>query len=395
MFAEKLKELRKNYNLTQQELGEILCVSRSAVAKWEQGKGVPSKQTIKDICETFKISKKDLFNEDDVENVIGNLDIEKKRNKIQLIIGITILIILFLIRFIPVTINMSKPFAKNEFFSHSILNEYKLNDLKPIEYEEAVVENGMIFRANISGGEKQYNEYVSYVYDYLKSSPYISRVSFLTNMPSRENLDLINHYLVNSNSVYDHNDVSIKNYYEFYYFTEFPDYHKKQSLIKCKCLTIDFEDKNPKTYEYKDGTTIVENFYMSVRDVSRQKDILGRKFYLIEDFYNCHADALTKNNYSDYFNITIKDDKYLDIHIETKFYAFSVTANMEVTATIQNQNGEIKKASDYVDFYVFWSMQFRWAHFSHEEFGLDSLDGWELVDLSIDFIDDAYIYYVS
>ena len=50
MFAEKLKELRKNYNLTQQELGDILCVSRSAVAKWEQGKGVPSKQTIKDIC---------------------------------------------------------------------------------------------------------------------------------------------------------------------------------------------------------------------------------------------------------------------------------------------------------------------------------------------------------
>ena len=68
---------------------------------------------------------------------------------------------------------------------------------------------------------------------------------------------------------------------------------------------------------------------------------------------------------------------------------------MEVTATIQNQNGEIKKASDYVDFYVFWSMQFRWAHFSHKEFGLDSLDGWELVDLSIDFIDNAYIYYVS
>ena len=68
---------------------------------------------------------------------------------------------------------------------------------------------------------------------------------------------------------------------------------------------------------------------------------------------------------------------------------------MEVTATIQNQNGEIKKASDYVDFYVIWSMQYRWAHFSHEEFGLDSLDGWELVDLSIDFIDDAYIYYVS
>ena len=87
MFAEKLKELRKNHNLTQQELGDILYVSRSAVAKWEQGKGVPSKQTIKDICETFKISKKDLFNEDDVENVIGNLDIEKKRNKIQLIIN--------------------------------------------------------------------------------------------------------------------------------------------------------------------------------------------------------------------------------------------------------------------------------------------------------------------
>lgn len=38
-FHEKLQELRKQKNLTQEELSEILFVSRTAISKWESGRG--------------------------------------------------------------------------------------------------------------------------------------------------------------------------------------------------------------------------------------------------------------------------------------------------------------------------------------------------------------------
>ena len=41
-FGEKLQELRKKKGLTQEELAEALYVSRTAVSKWELGRGYPN-----------------------------------------------------------------------------------------------------------------------------------------------------------------------------------------------------------------------------------------------------------------------------------------------------------------------------------------------------------------
>ena len=40
-FAENLKQLRKEKQLSREEFAEILDVSRQAVSKWEQGVGYP------------------------------------------------------------------------------------------------------------------------------------------------------------------------------------------------------------------------------------------------------------------------------------------------------------------------------------------------------------------
>ena len=40
-FAENLKQLRNEKQLSQEELAEMLDVSRQAVSKWEQGSGYP------------------------------------------------------------------------------------------------------------------------------------------------------------------------------------------------------------------------------------------------------------------------------------------------------------------------------------------------------------------
>ena len=48
-FNEKLQELRKGKGLTQEELAERLFVSRTAVSKWESGRGYPSIDSLREL----------------------------------------------------------------------------------------------------------------------------------------------------------------------------------------------------------------------------------------------------------------------------------------------------------------------------------------------------------
>ena len=60
-FHEKLKELRKQKNLTQEELSEILFVSRTAISKWESGRGYPSIDSLKAIAKFFGVTIDELL----------------------------------------------------------------------------------------------------------------------------------------------------------------------------------------------------------------------------------------------------------------------------------------------------------------------------------------------
>ncbi len=61
-FKEKLKKLRNDNNLSQKELADAIFVSRSAIAKWENGNGVPSDDNLKEIIKYFNLPS-DYFNE--------------------------------------------------------------------------------------------------------------------------------------------------------------------------------------------------------------------------------------------------------------------------------------------------------------------------------------------
>ena len=60
-FHEKLQELRKSKKLTQEELAEILYVSRTAISKWESGRGYPSIDSLKQIALFFDVTIDDLL----------------------------------------------------------------------------------------------------------------------------------------------------------------------------------------------------------------------------------------------------------------------------------------------------------------------------------------------
>ena len=60
-FNEKLQELRKSKGLTQEELAQALFVSRTAISKWESGRGYPSIDSLKGISRFFSVTIDELI----------------------------------------------------------------------------------------------------------------------------------------------------------------------------------------------------------------------------------------------------------------------------------------------------------------------------------------------
>lgn len=63
-FGEKLQALRKSRDLTQEALAEQLYVSRTAISKWESGRGYPSIDSLKAIAGYFSVSLDELLSSD-------------------------------------------------------------------------------------------------------------------------------------------------------------------------------------------------------------------------------------------------------------------------------------------------------------------------------------------
>ena len=59
--TKKLQQLRIGKNLTQQQLAEQLYVSRTAISKWESGKGYPNIESLKCISKFFSVTIDELL----------------------------------------------------------------------------------------------------------------------------------------------------------------------------------------------------------------------------------------------------------------------------------------------------------------------------------------------
>ena len=78
-FSKKLQDLRKQKGLTQEALANRLYVSRTAVSKWESGRGYPNLETLKDIAKVFLVTIDDLLSGDEVLEIAEN-DVKNKEN---------------------------------------------------------------------------------------------------------------------------------------------------------------------------------------------------------------------------------------------------------------------------------------------------------------------------
>ena len=116
-FNEKLQQLRKNKGLTQEELAEVLYVSRTTISKWELGRGYPSIDSLKDISRFFSVSIDDLLSGEKLLTLAEKENKSNIRNICDLLFGVVDLCSFILI-VLPLYPNIVDGFV----YSVSLLN---------------------------------------------------------------------------------------------------------------------------------------------------------------------------------------------------------------------------------------------------------------------------------
>ena len=128
-FNEKLQELRKRKGITQEELAESLYVSRTAISKWESGKGYPNIESLKAIAKFFLVTLDELLSPDEILTIAEEDSKRKEKHFRDLAYGL-LDISLILLLFLPF-------FAQNidgEIYSVSLLSLESVQPYLKITY---------------------------------------------------------------------------------------------------------------------------------------------------------------------------------------------------------------------------------------------------------------------
>ncbi len=87
-FNRKLQELRKLKGLTQEELANAIYVSRTAISKWESGRGYPNIDSLKRLAKLFSVTVDDLLSGDELLTIAENDQTQRKNRYFNLIFGL-------------------------------------------------------------------------------------------------------------------------------------------------------------------------------------------------------------------------------------------------------------------------------------------------------------------
>lgn len=99
-FNEKLQQLRKQNNLTQEQLAKQLYVSRTAISKWESGKGYPNIESLKCIAKLFSVSIDELLSGEELITLAETENISNLGKIYGLIYGVLDFLVILCI-FLP------------------------------------------------------------------------------------------------------------------------------------------------------------------------------------------------------------------------------------------------------------------------------------------------------
>lgn len=127
-FKDKLKKLRSEAGISQTEIAKKIFVSRSAVAKWENGLGLPSDESLALLAEFFNIPAEQLVSDVETENIC--IDKNKKILKQKNIAIIFLSLFLAVFFSFAVTVIYYLTFADYDPFITKVIDQIKYTRIK-------------------------------------------------------------------------------------------------------------------------------------------------------------------------------------------------------------------------------------------------------------------------
>lgn len=321
-IAKRIKALREEYNLTQEQLAKELNVSRNAISNYENGIRNPDLNLIIKLCEIFNISLSSFFQEEIVYNKPSKAKILKPILQIAILVMLVITCILSIVLYDKAFSNdisvddKTKVEKSNEIslinvtnkidnktYEVEIIDKLKGNEFSYIKIKDRDIKvnintNYLVFGNRISINP-QYKNYVSYDIIEINSYQYIQELS---------GEDVLNHPTVN-------------------YYKELIKDERKEDVLVANLLNprneeyiISSKDKYQNPY---DSFDLNKDFDVSFKDAYYQ----SYKYMNIEISMKMTNDKLNKivylysdDNLSDYKNVEeytsyIKNEKTNNICI--------------------------------------------------------------------------------
>lgn len=123
-FNEKLKELRSSRGITQEELAEALFVSRTAISKWESGRGYPSIDSLKEISGFFSVTIDELLSGEKLLSIAEKENRSNMQNLCRILIGVVDLFYFLLIVLPLYPKSMGQYIASVNLFSYTETTDF-------------------------------------------------------------------------------------------------------------------------------------------------------------------------------------------------------------------------------------------------------------------------------
>jgi len=128
-FGEKIQKLRNQNKWTQEQLAEKLYVSRTAVSKWESGKGYPNIDSLKDIAKLFNKTIDELLSSEEIIDIAKRENTSNIKRTNNLIYGLLdIISVLFI--FLPLYAHK----AENFVYSVSLISTNDISNIIKVAY---------------------------------------------------------------------------------------------------------------------------------------------------------------------------------------------------------------------------------------------------------------------
>ena len=348
MFKDEIKELRLSNHLTQEQFAEKIFVSRSAVAKWEQGRGIPKYDTIKDIATTFDIAIDDLYKQDEVHEVINVIE---KDNKKKIIVLLSIISILLACLITSLSFSLSKkefkPYSEyNAFINEDVLDDLSLINFPIINNSDSKTnysgENIISYYTNITG-EEDFDNYAKSILTYLLSSPYIAYVGYDSQLLIDHSVLIYDEtYLLTSNEIdkyitpyyydsfYGNKKTIYDKTYHFYFLDSLSSRHKRGDKINVSRISLSygiytgqlFVDESKESYNF--NLNITKNCYGD--------------FYFFDEFFEIKTIQINKDNFNDYFTFRVDPSKIVNYAIVTNYIFYDAYVEVEAYLGDENRN---------------------------------------------------------